>query len=92
MLGSFRHKGLSQLWETGKTAKIDVRLQGRILERLDALDAAMQPEDMNIPGYDFHALRGFTATRYTVHVIGPWCVTFEFLGPDAMKVDLEQYH
>jgi hypothetical protein len=31
---------------------------------------------MNIPGFDFHALRGFYPIRYTVHVNGPWCITF----------------
>jgi toxin HigB-1 len=25
-------------------------------------------------------------------VNGPWCITFEFLDGDAVRVDLEQYH
>jgi hypothetical protein len=50
------------------------------------------PEDMNLPGFDFHALRGFSPTRYMVHVNGPWCITFEFDGKDAAQVDFEQYH
>jgi len=33
---------------------------------------------MNVTGFDFHALGGFVPTRYTVHVNGPWCITFEF--------------
>jgi proteic killer suppression protein len=56
------------------------------------LDAAARPEDMNIVGYDFHALRGFVPTRFTVHINGPWCITFEFVEGDAHRVDLEQYH
>jgi proteic killer suppression protein len=47
---------------------------------------------MNLPGFDFHALHGFDPTRYTVHVNGPWCITFEFDGQDAVRVDYEQYH
>ncbi len=47
---------------------------------------------MDLPGFDFHALRGFRPTRYTIHVNGPWCVTFEFDGRDAVMVDYEQYH
>ena len=50
------------------------------------------PEDMNFPGFDFHALRGDKPTRYTVHVNGPWCITFEFADGDALRVDFEQYH
>ena len=64
----------------------------RILSRLDALDAAGAPEDMNLPGFDFHALLGFSPTRYTVHVNGPWCVIFEFEDGEACRVDFEQYH
>ena len=64
----------------------------RLMIRLDALDAAARPEDMNIPGFDFHALRGFDPTRYTVHVNGPWCLTFAFDGADAVDLEFEQYH
>jgi proteic killer suppression protein len=46
---------------------------------------------MNIPGFNFHRLQG-QPVRYTVHVNGPWCLTFEWEGEDAVHVDLEQYH
>jgi toxin HigB-1 len=67
-------------------------MHARILRRLDALNAAAKPEDMNIPGFNFHALKGFDPTRYSVHINGPWCVTFAFAGQDAVEVDFEQYH
>jgi proteic killer suppression protein len=92
MIKSFKHKGLSELFATEKTAKITKSLHTRIIERLDALDLAAKPSDMNVPGYDFHALSGFTPTMYSVHVNGPWCVTFEFDGTDVCRVNLEQYH
>ena len=38
------------------------------------------------------ALTGFKPARYTVHVNGPWCLTFEFADDEARRVDLEQYH
>jgi proteic killer suppression protein len=56
------------------------------------LDVAATPEEMNIPGVDFHALRGFKPTRYWVQVNGPWCITFEFEEGDACREDFEQYH
>lgn len=92
MIRSFKHKGLADLFETGKTGKINKKLHKRVLVRLDRLDVAERPEDMNLPGFDFHALNGFDPTRYTVHVNGPWCITFEFEGTDAVRVDFEQYH
>jgi proteic killer suppression protein len=61
----------------GRTAKIDVTLHKRILIRLDRLNVATAPEQMNLPGFNFHVER-FCSNRYTVHVNGPWCITFEF--------------
>src|SRR5690606_19997506 len=92
VIKSFRHKALAGLFQTGKSTRIDSRMHRRIFARLDRLDAATSPEDMNLPGFNFHALRGFKPTRYTVHVNGSWCITFEFDGQDAAHVDLEQYH
>ncbi len=92
MIKSFRSKPLAELWSKGRTAKLDKRLAERVLRRLDRLDAAVGAEEMNAPGFDFHALRGHRPTRYTVHVNGPWCITFEFEGGDAYRIDLEQYH
>ena len=92
MIRTFRNKALAELFAKGRSSKIDTRQQKRILLRLDRLDVAEKPEDMNLPGFNFHALTGFNPTRYTVHVNGPWCVTFEFEHGDAVRVDFEQYH
>ena len=91
MIKSFRHKGLKQLWETGHSGKVAGNLHARALRRLDMLDGAVSPSGMNAPGFDFHALRG-APPRYTVHINGPWCITFGWNGTDAVEVDLEQYH
>ena len=91
MIKTFRNKELAALWE-GKRSKIDKKMHTRILRRLDRLEVAEKPEEMNLPGFDFHSLHGFKPTRYTVHVNGPWCITFAFEDGDAYAVDWEQYH
>jgi proteic killer suppression protein len=91
MIESFVHKGLSELFETGKSAKIQKALANRALRRLDAIDTAKTPEALNVPGFDFHGLQG-KPKRYSVHVNGPWCITFEWQGEDAVKLDFENYH
>jgi len=58
---------------------------------LKALDEAAAPSDLNLPGFNFHRLQGRPA-RYSLHVNGPWCVTFEWEDGDAVRVNLEQYH
>ena len=92
MIRTFKSRALAELWEKGRTAKIDAKMQQRVLARLDRLDAAVSPAEMNVPGFDFHSLRGFRPTRYSVHVNGPWCATFELEDGDAFRVDFEQYH
>ena len=56
-----------------------------------AIDIAKTPEALNVPGFDFHGLQG-KPKRYSVHVNGPWCITFEWQGEKAVKLDFENYH
>jgi len=46
---------------------------------------------LNVPGFNFHGLQGISK-RYSIHVNGPWCITFEWEDGEALRVDLEQYH
>lgn len=92
MLKNFRHKGLKELHETSKTKRIDKSFHTRILRRLDALHSAESIEDLTVPGFNFHGLTGFKPKRYTIHVNGPWCITFTFEGGNAGDIDFENYH
>lgn len=91
VIRSFRHKGLAELFETGRSAKMRQDLQRRALRRLDVLDQAAVLGDLKVPGFDLHPLRA-TPIRYSLHVNGPWCITFEWIDGDAWRVDLDQYH
>jgi proteic killer suppression protein len=92
MIRSFRSKPLRAFWEKSDGSKIAPQLHARIARRLDALNGASIPEDMNIPGFDFHSLGGDRKGTYSVHVNGPWCITFRWDGHDAVDVNLENYH
>jgi toxin HigB-1 len=48
-------------------------------------------QSTSVPGFNFHGLQG-VPTRYSIHVNGPWCLTFEWEEGDALRVDLAQYH
>ena len=91
MIKSFRHAGLRILFQTGTSAKVRPDLQARTLRRLDALDQAGSLRDLDLPGMQFHRLQG-KPIRYSLHINGPWCITFEWTEGDAYRVDLEQYH
>jgi proteic killer suppression protein len=91
MIKSFKHKGLQELHMEGTSSRLRQDLAKRVLWRLDALDRAKNLSELRVHGFNFHALHG-KPQRYTVHVNGPWCMTFEWIDGDAWRVDLEQYH
>lgn len=91
MIKSFKHKGLSELFELGYSRRVRQDLQTRILRRLDVLDQAESLIELNVPGFNFHGLQG-VPKRYSIHVNGPWTITFEWEDGEAVKVNLEQYH
>ena len=91
MIISFKHKGLSELFERGRTRRVRQDLQTRCLRRLEVLDQAEVLTDLNVSGFNFHGLHG-VPKRYSMHVNGPWCISFEWNQGEALRVDLEQYH
>ena len=91
MIKSFRHKGLSLLFLDDNSSHVPPDMVKRCRIRLAVIDEAERLEDMNVPGFNFHSLRG-KPKRYSIHVNGPWCITFEWLSGDAWRVDLVQYH
>jgi len=91
VIRSWRHKGLKELFATGSSRRVLPALGARALRRLDRIEAAVNLSEINIPGFDCHPMRG-RPQRYSVHVNGPWCITFGWDGEDAIDVDLEQYH
>lgn len=91
MIRSFRSKTLRSFAEKGDASKLPVRNYARVRRILALLDAATAPEDMNLPGFRFHGLHG-SPTRYAVDASGNYRVTWGWDAPDAVDVDLEDYH
>lgn len=92
VIKTYRHTGLKELLETGRSRKVSQDLQKRTKARLDALDATKTLPELQRPEYNLHPLHGHQPQRYAIKVSGPWRITFEFEGGDAYRVDLEQYH
>lgn len=92
MIRSFRSKALRRLVGQGDGSKLSVSNVRRVETILARLDAAMVPEDLNLPGYRFHGLKGKDKGRYAVDASGNWRITFGWDGRNAIDVDLEDYH
>lgn len=91
MIASFRSKALRRFAEVGDASKLPVAKHDRVARILRLLDTATLPEQMNIPGYRFHGLRGMPK-RYAVDASGNYRITFGWDGENAVLVDLEDYH
>ena len=92
MVKSFRHKGLKQFFESGSRAGIQPDHSKRLRVQLAALDTAQSIEDMDIPGFRLHRLKGTEKGRWSVWVNGNWRITFEFSDGHAYVLDYEDYH
>lgn len=95
MVRSFRHRGLGRFFRSENHQDrrgIPAASGDRIKRLLDRLDASARPEDMNLPGYRFHPLKGNRKETFAVAVSGNLRITFRFDREDAVDVDLEDYH
>jgi proteic killer suppression protein len=88
VIKSFKHKGLRKFFQTGSTAGIQPKHKVKLADQLDWLDSAVTVQDMDVPGWQLHELKG----RWSVSVNGNWRMTFEFENADAFVVDYEDYH
>ncbi len=91
MINGFRHKGLEELYLTGKTRRIGGEYVRKCVRILQLLDVAARTEDMNIAGFRFHGLKG-SPRRWSVRVTANYRITFGWSDEDAQDVDLEDYH
>ena len=90
VIRSFRNKALKAFFETGDRRGLSVPNVERVRRMLLALDAASEAQQVNVPGYFLHALRG--ERRWSIRVSGNWRITFGWDASDAIDVDLEDYH
>lgn len=92
MIKSFKHKGLREFYESGKTRGIQAQHSKRLRMQLAALDSANSIDDMDIPGYRLHPLKGSRKGFWSISVSGNWRVTFQFIDGNVYIVDYEDYH
>ncbi len=92
MITSIRHKGLKRFFESGSSKGIKADHERRLQLMLTALDTAATIDDMDIPGYRLHPLKGKMKDRWSVSVSGQWRLTFQFDSGNVEMLDYEDYH
>ncbi|WP_204794422.1 type II toxin-antitoxin system RelE/ParE family toxin [Oceanisphaera litoralis] len=92
MITGFQHKGLEAFYRTGTTKGIQAAHAAKLRRILALLDVAAVPEDLNIPSFKLHQLKGELRGYWSVRVNGNWRVTFRFVGVDIELVNYVDYH
>ncbi len=92
MIQRFRHKGLKRLFQQGDAKGIPPDLLEKLENILFVLNRARRPEDMNLPGFRLHRLKGNLKGFWSVTVRANWRVIFHVDGGDTYDVDLIDYH
>ena len=91
MIQTFKHKGLKQLFESGKATGVNPKHANRLRRILALLETAETLEDMDLPGLHLHELKGKRKGTWAVNVSGNWRVTFKLKQGDAIQVNYEDY-
>jgi proteic killer suppression protein len=92
MIKNINHRRLKELFETGSSNRIGTKYKKRAIRILDALNVAVKPKELDIPGFDFHKLKNTNPVRYSTHVNGNYVITFGWDGDNAINVNFGDYH
>lgn len=92
MIRSIRHKGLRRLFEEDDARGVQAEHARKLRNILARLESARTVEDMDIPGFRLHPLKGALGGVWSVTVNANWRVVFRFSEGDALDVDYVDYH
>ena len=92
MIKTFAHKGLEKFFRKGSKSGIQASHENRLRMQLAKLDSAKSAQDMSLPAWKLHPLKGTLKGHWAVSVSGNWRLTFRFDGQDVEVVDYQDYH
>jgi len=92
MIRSFKHRGLKRFYERDDRSGVRSDLADGIQEIMTILDEADSAQELDLPGYRLHPLKGNLKGFWSVTVRANWRIIFRFEGPDVFDVELIDYH
>ncbi len=92
MIRSFKHRGLRRLYEDDDRRGVNAEHVDKIMRILARLESARSSEDMDLPGFGLHALKGSLAGYWSITVRANWRIMFRFEDGNVADVDLIDYH
>jgi toxin HigB-1 len=83
---------LEKFYNSGILAGIQASHKQKLRIRLIALDTAIHIEDINLPGFRLHPLKGGKLNDWAIDESKNWRITFKFQDGNAHVVNYEDYH
>jgi proteic killer suppression protein len=83
---------LRRLYEDDDRRELNPQHVDKIARVLARLDVATRPEQLDLPGFRLHQLKGELAGYWSITVRANWRIIFRFEEGDATDVDLVDYH
>ncbi len=92
MIRRIRHRGLKRLYEADDPRGLNAEHLDKLARIMARLDRATRPEQMDLPGWRLHPLKGDFAGFWSVTVRANWRIVFRFEDGHATDVDYLDYH
>jgi proteic killer suppression protein len=92
VIRSFKHKGLRQLHHENDGRRLPPELVERIARVLHAIENANRVEELSLPTFKLHQLKGALKGYWSVTVRANWRIVFRFGDRGAEDVDFLDYH
>jgi proteic killer suppression protein len=92
LIESFRHKGLRQLFDNDNSKGLSADHLRKIRQILALLDAANSVDDLSLPNFRLHPLKGDLKGHWSLWVNGNWRIIFTIRDGAVNDVDLVDYH
>jgi len=92
MIRTFASRSLRRFAERGEERRIHPEHREVVRDILVRLNASATPDDMDLPGFRLHRLRGKYDGFWAVTVRANWRVIFRFEDGHAVDVDYLDYH
>ena len=70
MIASFKHRGLKALYDERAARRVAPEHVQKLRDVLAVLDRSRRPQDVDIPGFRLHPLKGELKGQYAVAVSG----------------------
>ena len=88
----FVHRGLRRFHERGEAQALNPDYRSKARRVLTALEGASSVNEVHLPGFRLHPLRGNRRGQWSVRVSGNWRIVFRFQDGEAVDIDLIDYH